>query len=273
MNFLSYTPQSPLANFVELFWYFEGYGQESSRERVLPTGDAQLVISLCDAPLRTYEGEDGEQLLSYRGPLMCGPRSKFSIIDTAPLGSSMGVQFKPGGAFPFLGASAGELHNQNVPLESLWGKDAAELRYQLLEAKTPRRRFEILEQALLARAFPVMERHPAVSYALQAFQAVPHDQTIAEVTERTGLSSRWLIELFRAQVGLTPKLYCRLRRFQSAVKLISGQPDADLAGLANTCGYFDQAHFNRDFREFAGISPTKYLADQCEHQNHVRMAD
>jgi AraC-like DNA-binding protein len=270
--FQSYIPQPPLANFVEMLWYFQGYEGASSRERVLPTGDAQLVISLDDAPLRAYEGDDGQQLQSYRGPLLCGPRSKCSIIDTAPLGSSMGVQFKPGGVFPFLGASAGELHNQNVPLESLWGKEAADVRDRLLEAKSPRARFQILEQALLARTFPVLERHPAVSYALKAFQAVPHGQTIGEVTERTGLSSRWLIELFRAQVGLTPKLYCRLRRFQTAVSLISSQQGSDLAGLAHTCGYFDQAHFNREFRDFAGISPTKYLADKCEHQNHVRVA-
>jgi AraC-like DNA-binding protein len=273
MFFLSYIPRPPLANFVELFWYFEGYGQANSRERVLPSGDAQLVISLDDAPLRNYEGDDGEQLQSYRGPLLCGPRSKCSIIDTAPLGSSMGVQFKPGGVFPFLGASAGELHNLNVPLETLWGKDAADLRDGLLEAKTPHARFRILEQALLARTFPVLKRHPAVSYALKALQAVPHDQTIGEVVTKTGLSQKWLIELFRAQVGLTPKLYSRLRRFQTAVELISSQPDSDLAVLANTCGYFDQAHFNREFRDFAGISPTRYLADRCEHQNHVRVAD
>jgi AraC-like DNA-binding protein len=283
MVFLTYVPKPPLADFVELFWYCDGYSLAHARERVLPTGDVQLVVSLRDAPLRTYDALDSARSQSYRGPLLCGPRSEFAVIDTTPLSSSMGVQFKPGGAFPFLGVPAGELHNLNVSLESLWGRKAEELRDRLLEAATPSARFHILEQALLeqallpqgllAQAQAAGRRHPAVTYALNAFQAAPHDQTIAEVTRRTGLSPKWFIELFRAQVGLTPKLYSRLRRFQTALALIGNGRPPDWSVLAPACGYYDQAHFIRDFRVFSGLNPTEYLAGRGEHRNHVRLAD
>jgi AraC-like DNA-binding protein len=273
MVFLAYNPPPPLADFVELFWYCDGYAEQASKERVLPTGDIQLVISLGDDQLRTYHARNAEKSQTYRGPLLCGPRSECSIIDTRPLASSMGVLFKPGSAFPFLGTPVGELHNLNVSLESLWGRKADELRDRLLEARTPEARFRILEQSLLAQVNLAWERHPAVTYALRHFQAVPHDQTIAVVAERTGFSAKWLIEVFRAQVGLTPKVYCRLRRFQTALKLIGQKQQPDWAGLALTCGYYDQAHFNRDFRAFSGLSPTTYLASRGEHQNHVQLPD
>lgn len=273
MAILTYVPQPPLAEFVEVFWYCDGGMLPHSKERVLPTGDAQLVISLRDAPLRTYHVHGADRTQIYRGPLVCGPRSEHSIIDTAPLASSMGVQFKPGGAFPFLGVPIGELHNSNVSLESLWGRKADELHDRLCEAGEPLARFQILAQFLFSHLHTAWERHPAVAYALTEFQAASQYQTIAEVTKRTGLSLKWLIELFRAEVGLTPKLYCRLRRFQASLKLMARQPQPDWADIALTCGYFDQAHFNRDFRAFSGLSPTAYLAHRTEHQNHVRFAD
>ena len=272
MVFLSYIPQPPLAAFVELFWYFEGYAEHYAKERVLPTGDVQFVISLHDDALRSYDTHDTERSQTYHGPLVCGPHSKHSIIDTTLLATSMGVKFMPGGAFPFLGAPAGELHNLNVPLDALWGPAAHDLRDRLLEARTPIARFRILEQTLLGQAHTkARERHPAVTFALKEFQAVPQERTIAEVTKHADLSPKWFIEVFRAQVGLTPKLYCRLRRFQTALTRIGRPQQMDWTKVAMACGYFDQAHFIRDFRAFAGLSPTKYLADRTEHQNHVRL--
>jgi AraC-like DNA-binding protein len=185
----------------------------------------------------------------------------------------MGVLFKPGGAYPFLDAPAGELQNLNVPLDALWGSEAQDLRDRLQEATTPDSRFQVLEECLLGRVNLSRERHPAVTLALRAFQAVPQVQTIAEVAKDSGLSQKWFIESFRAHVGLTPKLYCRLRRFQRALALIGRRQQLDWAHLALTCGYFDQAHFIRDFRAFSDICPSKYLVDRTEHSNRARLAD
>ena len=273
MPFLTYVPRSPLANFVELFWYCDGYALKHSKERVLPDGLAQLVIGLHDGPLRTFDIHDPGRTQSFKGSLLCGPRSKCSIIDTASLGPSMGVQFRAGGAFPFLGVPAGDLHNLNVSLEALWGEKAEELHGRLMEARTPAARFQILEESLLARAQAGPERHPAVRQALSEFQAATPGQTVADVIRRTGFSAKWLVTLFTDQVGMTPKLYCRLRRFQNALSLIGSVPAPDWSESALASGYYDQAHFNRDFSDFAGLNPTQYLRTRSEHPNHVRVAD
>jgi AraC-like DNA-binding protein len=273
MALITFVPQPPLAAFVELFWHCDGYAQGHAWERVLPTGNVQLVVRLRDDPLRTYEPHDSKQPQACRGPLICGPHSNYFAIDTTPLALCMGVLFKPGGAYPFLGAPASEFHNLTVPLDTLWGPAAHELRDRLLEARTPNARFRILERSLLSQTQTPLKRHPAVAFALQEFQAVPHDRTIAEVARQTGLSSKWFIESFRAQVGLSPKMYCRLRRFQTALTRMGRRQELDWADLALECGYYDQAHFIRDFREFADVCPTKYLADRTFQLDHVRLAD
>src|SRR5262249_2044097 len=152
--------------------------------------------------------------------LISGAHSEFIIIDTTCLASIIGVHFKPGGAFPFLTLPAGELHDEIVSLETLWGAAASRLRDQLLEASTPEVRFRILERFLLERAAQPLARHSAVTFALKEFQRVPHLRTVSDVTEHIGLSSKRFIQLFSEEVGLTPKLFCRVRRFQEVLRRI-----------------------------------------------------
>jgi AraC-like DNA-binding protein len=270
MAILTYIPGPPLSDSVELFWYYDRYAQRHARERILPTGDVRLIIKLGEDVLTTYDDDGLRPMGTYRGPLVWGPHSEHSIIGTPPLASCMGVNFTPGGATAFFGATAGEPAGLKIPLDDLWGRAAGELYERLLEAKSPGVRFRILERILLDRVVAAPERHPAVRYAIDAFQAASGNRTIGEVSEETGLSPRRFIELFRAQVGLTPKLYCRVRRFQAALALIERRAQPNWVDLACRCGYFDQAHFIRDFRAFSGLSPTGYLADRTDHRNHVR---
>jgi AraC-like DNA-binding protein len=89
------------------------------------------------------------------------------------------------------------------------------------------------------------------------------------VTAQVGLSARRFIDVFGGEVGLTPKLFCRVRRFQKVLRGVAHGRRADWAAVAADCGYFDQAHFIHDFRAFSGLSPTAYLTQRTEHLNHV----
>ncbi len=248
MSFDIRVPGPPLSQYVAMLWHCEGYVAPHAFERVLPSGTVQLLMPLTDEPLRAYDHRNIGRYESYRGPLVCGARSEFAVVDAASQRSMMGVQFKAGGAFPLLGFPAGELHNQHVSLDAAWGKRADELHDQLLHARSAKARFQILEERLLQRLYGAAEQPAAVKYALAAFDRAPHDQAIGEVCETVGLSARRFIEVFADHVGMTPKLYCRVRRFQAVLSLIGGQADVDWAQVALACGYFDQAHFNRDFR-------------------------
>jgi AraC-like DNA-binding protein len=166
---------------------------------------------------------------------------------------------------------AGELHNLGVPLDTVWGRYADEVRDRLLEARTPRARFEIVERALAAKAAGRLEGHPAVRYAVKQFDAAP-SRSVADVTAQIGLSSRRFIEVFRNEVGLTPKLFSRIRRFQKVLGGIEDATEVDWTRVALSCGYFDQAHFIHDFRAFSGVNPSTYLRYRT-HRNHVAVHD
>jgi AraC-like DNA-binding protein len=270
MQFFTHIPPPPLSNFVEILWFYHGYFAGShNKERLMPDGSIELVINLKEDEARIYDRENLDKCERLPGALVCGPHSSFFVIDTAQQDSVIGVHFKPGGAFPFFKMPAIELHNLHVSLEDLWGQQAGLLRERLLEAQTPQKKFQVLEECLLARAFKPLERHRAVDHALGLFRNIHTAPAMTELADQIGISSRRFIQLFSNEVGLTPKLFARVRRFQQVLQNIRTGVEFSWVDMAASCGYFDQAHFIHDFKEFSGINPTTYLAQKTEHLNHV----
>jgi AraC-like DNA-binding protein len=262
-----------LRAFVELFWYCEGYAPAHAKERVLPDGSLQIVISLRHETIPIYGGGHHKEIARLPGCLVSGPRARFEVISTAEMKAIAGVHFRPGGAPPFLGVPASELSDLDVPLESLWGPIANDLREQLVEASGPDEVFRMLEACLLLRAAGKLCLNPIVAGALEEFQKVSHTRTISELADQTGLSQRRFIEIFRDNVGLTPKLFCRVRRFREALRQAGSGRRVVWSDLALSCGYYDQAHFIHDFRAFSGINPTSYLAQRGAWQSHVAVPE
>lgn len=264
-----HTPRPPLCEFVEVMCLCEDYRPVHAKERILPDGRMALIVNLREDRLRLYDSDEPHRFETTRGSLVSGAQTRFHVIDTACQEFIVTVHFKPGGAFPFLGLPADELCNNHVTLEDAWGADGNKLRGRLQEAHTPAERFALLEQALLERMRRSTPRHPAVAFALREFQRQPQPPSVAGVVEQTGLSQRRFIQLFSAEAGLTPKLFCRLRRFRQALDAAGRKGCVDWAAVALDCGYYDQAHFIHDFREFSGLNPTAWLPLRGEHVNHV----
>ena len=271
MPFYRHRPQPPLSWFVDMLWLYEGYATPHARERLLPTGTTEVIFSFEDEPMRVFD--EGDRLSTFRGSVICGPHSDYFAIDSTQEGTVMGIHFRPGGAFPFFKLPAAELQNLHVGLDTLWGAKAGEIRDRVIEAATPEAKLRTLEELLLAQAARPLARHPAVAFALRELSTVPLTRTIAEVTDQIGLSQKHFIRVFSEEVGLTPKLFCRVRRFQEALSRIHEGRRIDWTEVALDCGYFDQAHFNRDFRAFSGLNPSTYLAVRTEHLNHVPLGD
>ena len=262
MTFLSYKPQPPLDEFIDKLWYCHGYTVAHSRDRMMPDGSVGLILNLHEDQCRVYDRDDPSRSHTTSGITTVGPSTEYFVIDTAEQYSVMGVQFRPGGALPFLGPPPSELHGLHVSLEDMWGPAAADLRIQVLEAATPDAKFRALEKGLLARGRRKLDVHPAVRFALDQFHAAPGVATVAQVTGCIGLSPRRFIQVFREQVGINPKLYCRVRRFRQVLSAVAKGGPVEWAGIALDAGYFDQAHFIHDFRSFSGINPSIYLASR-----------
>lgn len=266
-----FTPAPPLDAFIRCFWYWEGAPQTHARERLLPNGEASIIFNLRDDEMRIYDANDPQLYTSCGLVGITGPRTNCFAIDTAAEECVIGIQFKAGGSFPFFREPAVEVANQSVALDCLWGPRAALLREQLLAASSIEAMFAILERALLAHLARPLELHPAVAFARGHICRAPHTTTIAGVTERIGISQRRFIELFRDQIGLTPKAFCRVRRFQRVLESVHRRHSVDWPQVALDGGYYDQAHFIHDFQDFSGMTPSAYLAKATEHLNHVPM--
>jgi AraC-like DNA-binding protein len=267
-----YRPKPPLSKFVDNFWLYEGHEAERKTECILPTGTLELVINLRQNELRFCEAERPENCSRFSGAIVSGAHGRGFAPDTAEEVFVIGVHFKPGGAFPFLGLPAGDLADTHVDLETLWGPLAGRLRERLCEARTPAERFQSLQNALLSRLCHGVEQHYAVSAALEMFGKNQAGPTVRDAAKYLGLSQRRFIQVFKAEVGITPKLFSRIQRFQQTRTFIHQNPSPDWASLALDLGYFDQSHLIREFLEFSGLSPTDYLNRRksfIEHDLHV----
>lgn len=264
-----HVPRAPLTNFVESFWLYENDAPLHARERRLPGGSVELVINLREEVVNIYDRQDTKTLRSFYAGVLSGPYSTFFIIDTSCLASIIGVAFKPGGAAPFLPLPATELYNSHVSLETLWGSAARELRDRLLAVDAPQVRFSILEEWLLARARRPLLWRPELAFALAELRTSSQMQSVSDIIEQTGLSSRRFIQIFKEAVGLTPKQFSRVRRFQEVLHLVEKGKPISWTNIALNCGYYDQAHFIHDFQDFCGLTPCTYLAQRGEFRNHV----
>jgi AraC-like DNA-binding protein len=254
-----YKPKPPLSKFIDNFWLYEGYEPEHKTERILPTGTLELVINLRQNELRIYDTERPENCSRLSGAIVSGASGRGFAPDTAEEAFVIGVHFKPGGAFPFLGLPAGDLADTHVDLETLWGPSAGRLRERLCEARTSAERFQLLQEALLSRFCHGVEQHYAVSAALEMFVKNQAGPRVREVAKYLGLSQRRFIQVFKTEVGITPKLFSRIQRFQQTRTFIQHNPSINWADLAVDLGYYDQSHFIREFLEFSGLSPTDYI--------------
>ena len=257
--FKFYKPTPPLSKFVDSFWLYEGRGIEHQTERILPTGTLELAINLRQNELRFYDPERPDNRSHLSGAVVSGAHGRSFAPESAEEVMIIGVHFKPGGAFPFLGVPAGDLADTHVDLETLWGPSAGRLRECLWEARTSIERFQLLEEGLLSRLCHGVEQHYAVSVALEMFGKNQAGPKVREAAKYLDLSQRRFIQVFKAEVGMTPKLFSRIQRFQRTRTFIQQNPPPNWTTLALDRGYFDQSHFIREFLEFSGLSPTDYI--------------
>jgi AraC-like DNA-binding protein len=264
-------PGPILRPFVTQLWATEEVDLRSgvsARERVLPTGSMHLAFRLSE-PLRLFD-HDGDPVGRCVGhAVVGGARSSSYLRDTSTPTLSVGAQLKPGVADLLFGVPAGALCERHTKLEELWGRAAEEEALaRLEEASDPARRLDILEAMLTARLPRVRGVHPAVALALARFSTAT-DVPVRTVVEETGYCHRRFITLFRESVGLTPKVYARVLRFQRALARLAAKPSPRTVELALDAGYSDQPHFSREFRDLTGLTPAQYRAASPRWSNHV----
>jgi AraC-like DNA-binding protein len=193
---------------------------------------------------------------------VAGIHDRHAYSEHQGVAEGMEVQFTPLGARAFLGLPGRELAHTVAPLEAVMGRAGDRFVARLAEARPWRERFALLDAAIAARVAEIAPPPREVAWAWGRLVATAGGLPVGALADDIGWSRKRLIGRFREHVGVAPKLYARLLRFQSAVEALrqDGAERLSLAQLALDCGYYDQAHLNRDFRAFADASPTEFIA-------------
>jgi len=239
---------------VELLWASTPEGPVTERERMLPSVSAHLVIRLGGKPLRLFAGDTDAIGAVVSHAVVGGVRDAAYLKDSSDPAPTVGAMFRPGAAGAFLGAATDSFAGGHTPLDAFWGGAVDSLRDELSATPDLARRIDILEHALLKRLPRIRGVDPAIVQAALLLERRP----VGKVAATLDWSHRHFIARFSEAIGLSPKRYARLARFGRVLLRLERQKQTGLAEIAQDAGYADQAHFNRDFRDFAGISPGEY---------------
>jgi AraC-like DNA-binding protein len=251
MRYREWAPHPALSPWIECFWSAaDSDAPKGARENVLPDGCPEWIFHL-EAPYRRIASEGyAEQPPSFVVGTTTGP---FAIETTGPV-STFGVRFRPGGVSVFLPLPVSELTDLAAATEDLWNADGRLLEEEMREAPDSGSQRATIERFLLSRTRPDRAARRGVDAAVALLLGGRGAVSIADVAARIGKSRRQLERAFSEAVGVSPKTLARLARFQNVLRR-SGRGRPRWAELAAECGYADQAHLIREFKEFAGESP------------------
>jgi len=269
MIYLERQPRAPLNRCIRKLWYARAPGIEPRRERVLPIGCVQVILNLArDFLLDCPENEPDRQVAA---SLVVGARTEYELIDRSDLADLIGIIFRPGGFACFCDDPVDAFSHRNTSLEDVWRSQARALRDRLRELTNPEARLVFLEHFLMTSYADRVGTNPVIDFALRRFAEPASVIRIEQVAKEAGWSTRHFSQIFREHVGVSPKAWCRVQRFQSALRRLRSGAEVAWADLALECGYYDQAHFSNEFRAFSGINPSTYSAQQTQWVNHIRV--
>ncbi|MBZ2194935.1 helix-turn-helix domain-containing protein [Occultella gossypii] len=242
---------------VESVWLFEGSLRR--RERYYPTGTLDLLVQL-DETSPTFRIVDGQSAATCPPSCLAGLLVAPLVVETPTATSRMiGVRLRPAGAASLFDVPLQELTGTAVDLHDLLGDEAGRLLARLHEPGTDAGRLRIMARWIADRLGDRAGVDQGVAYAVAAMERTGGKARVANIVERVGSSPKRFVRTFERQVGVKPKLFSRIVRFRSLVADLP-RVHGSLSQAAIAHGYYDQAHMNADFHEFAGMSPRQFLA-------------
>jgi AraC-like DNA-binding protein len=231
------------------------------RRRQVPSTDITLIISF-GPTIDVSEPGDIARASNVRTSFLAGLHDGPVLTQHAGFQHGVEVRLTPLGARRLLGVPMHALVNHVVALDDLLGRDAGELTERLYDAPGWAARFDLLDVAVATRVAASLPPPPGVVFAWGRLRQTHGMLPVAALAQELGWSRRHLAAQFRDQVGVPPKLLARILRFDRVVARLRREDPERWAEVAYDCGYYDQAHFNRDFRQFAGATPTAFLASR-----------
>ncbi|OJJ23622.1 hypothetical protein BKI52_04470 [marine bacterium AO1-C] len=254
-----FTPPQPLGLFIKQLIYYRDYTAEAVFEHLIPDGHAQLIITL-DEQTRTLTRFENQLDLNLKSSWISGVQSRPVTYVGERNAATLCIQFAPGGLYALTGVPTAQFHNRFVDASLVLGNEVIQLREQLLQLVSPERILHKTCDFLQQKIFAKTTDNYFETFAHQLLCV--HRDSLAEVSRKTGYSQRYFIQLFKQHMGISPKKYQRLHRFQQALSHLYQAPHTPFVDLAHRYHFYDQAHLINEFRYFTQLTPSQYLTTE-----------
>jgi AraC-like DNA-binding protein len=257
MNYREIQPPPELALYIKCFWALEydGVPGAADAEPVLPDGCPEIVFNLSDRFVRI--GGAGEELQPRT--LIAGQMTRNISIRPSGRVRLFGVRFLPAGASPFLRLPLDEITDRIVELGAILGAAGNEIEERINLAGSFEERVAILAGYFNRELVRHGPADPLTSLTALRIVEQSGRLPVSAIATRLGVSERRLERRFKREIGISPKLFSRIVRFQTVVRVLQDGSSPDLLDTALAGGFYDQSHLNRDFNEFAGESPLAFF--------------
>lgn len=259
MHYQEYPPKAALSPYVSCIWTLADKVEQATFtptiERILPDGQMEMIFHLGD---RFHQVLDGNKILQARS-FIYGQLHQF--LDLLPPANTRIIAFRfyPFGLSPFLPLSPKELQQAHISLEELYGRAGKELEDRVNYADSVQSAIAVVEQFLVDRLGKARLQDPFIAHISELIIRSRGVGDIQDIIQSYKVSPRHFQRKFLAITGTKPKTLARITRLQNALQLAQQRPHWNLTELSLATGYFDQSHFIRDFKRFAGMSPGKFF--------------
>ncbi len=265
-------PGFPLNKYVELFTYYEARSEQHSIERLVPDGSVNLIIDLTEIPKYIFNNTTFQQQQKCEKAWVSGMHARFISISAAKESCMFVVRFKPGGSYPFFKIPLSEINDTVIDAQWLFGNNIHLLREQLGNAMSISDKFKAAENWLTSIANYNHSGEAIVSFAVSAITHSPTLPSLSDIAIKSGYSQKHFIHIFKTHLGLTPKTYQRIVRFNKVLEEIQKTNAIHWTKLCLDLGYYDQAHFIKEFQQFSGFNPNDFLKERGEYIHYVPVA-
>ena len=258
MNYKQYDPPESLQSFIKCFWSLEAPSQAiAEKQRIVPDGCMEMIFHYGD-PYKQFL-EDGTSILQPQCFVFGQITSPLEIIPTGASGI-IAARFQPDGFIPFSSYPIQQMENKAVPLTILFGDKAAVLEKNVLHADSNDNRINFITEFLLDQLNSDEAADRITKTSIETLLQSNGQINVDELADHLQINRRQLERKFSSAIGLSPKQLSKVIRLQSTLKAMQEKQYTSLTSLAYENGYYDQAHFIKDFKEFTGISPKQFYA-------------
>ena len=260
LNYQEYNPKPILSNYIDHIWVNQfSLGKPDSKETIIPDGMVELVFNFGDPYERGIEGSDSLQ--SIHGSHIIGIKSKAHFVKVNSGMNTIGVRFKPGGFSSFTNVASDLFRDNCIPASEVFGKKINDLELHLIKAKYYKDKVEIIEKFLLSELNVNNKKEEFINW-INTIYTNPQNNNISLLSKDKNVNYKQLERRFIQYLGITPKSFWKIVRFNNALRLWSDSQQANYTELAYNAGYADQSHLIKEFKMFTSKCPGEYFQSE-----------